>query len=164
MAKTPEGLLCQLWIALDACGDNLSDEEACIRRADFDGVREIERSLDWGQAVVFSSIKSLRAMIAENDLAPPAAAGADEWSEALDAYNQLRAASDLLPPEDPRADEAVDAYVAAMDHLVENVRAPSPEALAVKLELARDRWNGFSIPDEWLDAFAADLKHFGGEA
>jgi hypothetical protein len=98
------------------------------------------------------------------DVARAASEGDHDWTRALAEYTQLRAASDALRDCDPREDEALSPYNAAMDNLVENVRAPSPRALAIKLELARDRWEGFSLPNSWFDAFVADLKHIGGEA
>lgn len=86
---------------------------------------------------------------------------ASEWNRALAKYRALRKVSDDMPPDTEGEDAAVDAWCKAMDYLVEEIPAPSCEALACKLELARERWDGFTIPDAWHDAFLADLKRLG---
>ncbi|MEN2747791.1 hypothetical protein [Sphingomonas sp. T9W2] len=72
------------------------------------------------------------------------------------AYTDAFAYFEALPVGDDRENAALDRWIAAMDHLIENVPAPDGEALAVKIELAATR----DIPmyDEWIAAFAADAR------
>ncbi|PTR06448.1 MULTISPECIES: hypothetical protein [unclassified Novosphingobium] len=93
-------------------------------------------------------------------IAHPAANHA-AWDAALHDYQMKRQYSDSLPTTDPRADDAVDAYCIAMDHLVGDVPSPNANALLYKMELAKERWDGLGLPDEWLDAFMADLRLLG---
>ncbi|MDE1915018.1 MAG: hypothetical protein KGJ57_04965 [Sphingomonadales bacterium] len=84
-----------------------------------------------------------------------------DWNAALAEYEAARAWSDSLPEGHAQEDAAVDAYCDAMDHLVKGVRATSPEALSRKIELSKGRWESIAIPDEWLNAFQADLAAWG---
>lgn len=72
------------------------------------------------------------------------------------AYTDAFGYFEALPAGDVRENAALDTWIAAMDHLIENVPAPDGEALAVKIELAATR----DIPmcDEWVAAFAADAR------
>lgn len=72
------------------------------------------------------------------------------------AYTDAFAHFEAMPLGDDRENAALDKWVAAMDHLIENVPAPDGEALAIKIELAATR----DIPmyDEWIAAFAADAR------
>ena len=82
-----------------------------------------------------------------------------EWDAALRDYHQKKATAEQMGVTDEDGvDAAVDAYCMAMDHLVENVRAPSTDALIYKIELAKERWTDFAMPEEWLDAFTADIR------
>lgn len=82
------------------------------------------------------------------------------WRDALTDYEAKKAYWDRCDASrSPNCDKAGEIALSAQDHLVENVRAPNVEAAIFKMELAKERWEGFSIPDEWLDVFAADLRH-----
>lgn len=72
------------------------------------------------------------------------------------AYADAFAHFEALPVGDPGEGAALDAWIAAMDYLIENVPAPDGEALAVKIELATTR----DIPmyPEWIAAFTADAR------
>ncbi|RZF64002.1 hypothetical protein EWE75_13580 [Sphingomonas populi] len=84
---------------------------------------------------------------------------ASEWDAALSDYHQKKATAERMGATDEDGvDAAVDAYCMAMDHLVENVRAPTFAALTYKIELAKERWTDFPMPEEWLNAFAADIR------
>lgn len=78
------------------------------------------------------------------------------FEAAYKAYTDAFAYFEALPVGDDRENAALDTWIAAMDHLIENVPAPDGEALAVKIELAATR----DIPmyDEWIAAFAADAR------
>jgi len=96
----------------------------------------------------------------------PAPSPRADWDAALADMQEKKAAWDRWCAEDNNdlAVPACDAWAAAQDHLVEKVRAPDAEALVAKFEMARERWDGFTIPDEWLDAFAADALTLAGKA
>ena len=106
-------------------------------------------------------VRALPGMIAQR-LGPTSSDSA--WAAALAEYQRLREHSDVLPADHPDEDAAIDRYCEAMDHLVQDVRAPDADAIVTKIELARTRWDGFTIPDEWLDAIIADVRHIGGAA
>lgn len=78
------------------------------------------------------------------------------FEAAYRAYTDAFAHFEALPMGDPGEGAALDKWVGAMDHLIENVPAPDGEALAIKIELAATR----DIPmyDEWIAAFAADAR------
>lgn len=78
------------------------------------------------------------------------------WAEALADYEAKTAHAESLADNHPDCDRAVEARCAAMDHLVENVSAPNLHALAYKISLVDDRWEGFETPKAWLDAFVRD--------
>lgn len=78
------------------------------------------------------------------------------WDTARKGYDDARARFDALPIGTPDEDAACDVWVNAMDHLIANVPAPDGEALAIKIELAATR--DIQLPDEWLEAFAADAR------
>lgn len=80
------------------------------------------------------------------------------WVAALTDYEAKRAYSDGLPIGHADEDTSIDVYCAAQDYLVENVRAPNAEAVIFKIELAKQRWDGLGTPDDWLDAFVADIR------
>lgn len=81
------------------------------------------------------------------------------WEAALRDYQMKRRYCDSLHVDDLRSEAALDAYCIAMDHLVENVPAPNTDALLYKMELAKERWDGFSLPTEWMDAFMSDVRY-----
>ncbi len=66
-------------------------------------------------------------------------ATANAWGEAHANYLRLRANSDALPNSAPNLDEAVDAYLDAMDYLINEVPAPTAGAVAIKFDLALER-------------------------
>jgi hypothetical protein len=80
------------------------------------------------------------------------------WDEAFADYQAKRAFSDAMPLGTPNEDDAVDAYCRAMDHLIEEVPAPHTEALAIKIELAMERYERSCMPDEVLAAWLADAR------
>ncbi|KKC27317.1 hypothetical protein [Sphingomonas sp. SRS2] len=61
------------------------------------------------------------------------------FDHAYDAYRKLRAFSDAMADDDPQCDAAMDAYCVAMDHLIENVRAPDIASLRIKFNLIESR-------------------------
>lgn len=63
---------------------------------------------------------------------------------------------EALPMGDPTENAALDAWIEAMDHLIEKVPAPDGEALAIKIELAATR--GIEMYEDWIAAFAADAR------
>lgn len=83
------------------------------------------------------------------------------WSAALTTYQTKRAAADALPLGSPGEDEAVDAYCEAMDRLVD-LPAPDAAALSLKLDLTKNRWEDFSIPEEWWEALCVDIRRLTG--
>jgi hypothetical protein len=91
--------------------------------------------------------------------APAVPAAALDWTRALAHFRNLEAI-DVEGLPDPAASTVTEAMGAAMDHLV-GIPAPTADALILKIELARDRWDGFSVPDDWFDAFAADAAALG---
>ncbi len=84
------------------------------------------------------------------------------WQAALADYRAKQAALDESDEGDAATDRLVDIALEAMDHLVEHTPAPNAEALLCKMELSRKRWDGFSLPDEWLDAWMADVRRLMG--
>ncbi|MBN9146232.1 hypothetical protein J2X73_004472 [Novosphingobium sp. 1748] len=80
-----------------------------------------------------------------------------DWDSALAEYEAAQACSNALRKSDPLSDAARDACCEALDHLVENVRAPSLQALSYKIGLSQKHWETWGRPDEWLQAFQADL-------
>lgn len=80
------------------------------------------------------------------------------WSEALGDYRLKRAASDAIPVDGDGADEAVDEYCRAMDHLIEHVPAPDLPAVITKLELMTERFEGFEQPVITTTAVMNDLR------
>ncbi len=69
-----------------------------------------------------------------------------------------------MPLGHPDEDAAIEACCEAMDYLIEKVPSPDGQALALKIEIARPRCEGFGMFDEYLDAFAADARRLSGEA
>lgn len=87
----------------------------------------------------------------------------DTWGQAYAEYRHLRAVSDAIPLDDEGGDEAVEAYVQAMDHLLENVRAPDADSLQVKRQLAKERYDGggWHYPEQLIDALIEDARFIG---
>lgn len=79
------------------------------------------------------------------------------WDQALADYRTKRAFSDAMPLGTPNEDDAVDAFCRAMDHLIEKVPAPHAEALAIKLELVIERFDG-DLPTWAQTALLADAR------
>jgi hypothetical protein len=78
------------------------------------------------------------------------------WDVALADYRAKRSHSDAMPLGAPGEDDAVDAYCAAMDHLINKVPAPTLAAVVLKLELAVER----ETIDGYDEALLADLRRF----
>jgi len=87
-----------------------------------------------------------------------------KWEAALGRYQRLRARADRAPEGAPDIDALVEDYHIAMDHLVENVRAPDGDALIFKFDLAKERWEGFDLHDDWYEAFKKDVRYLCGHA
>lgn len=84
----------------------------------------------------------------------------DEFEAALCDYQTKRALSDAIPLGTAGEDEALETYCVAMDHLIEEVPAPTLAAVLTKFELARERGVGHNdglLPDH-RDALLADLQ------
>ena len=67
-AKTLEGVLAKLWVAISYCGDKLASEtdymvSDAILRADLDDVDAFRDHLDCGQEFLFHAIKNVTAMV-----------------------------------------------------------------------------------------------------
>lgn len=88
------------------------------------------------------------------DVTTPHPRGAFE--AAHKAYTEAFAYFEGLPMGDPGEAAALDAWIAAMDHVIANVPAPDGEALAVKIELAATR--DIEMYPEWIAAFTADAR------
>lgn len=111
------------------------------------------------QAMVAELLPYLHRFVATGSITDTSLQAA--WDEALRVYREARAVSDALPMDHPDEDAAVDRYCEAMDRLVQDVRAPNGAAFAIKLEFLRTRWDGFSLPEAWLNALMIDAKSFG---
>lgn len=83
------------------------------------------------------------------------------WNAAHQSYLDKRAHFEAMPIGTPEENGALDAWVAAMNHLIENVPAPDGEALAIKIELAATR--EIEMYPEWIAAFAADARRLYAE-
>jgi len=68
---------------------------------------------------------------------------------------------EALPVSDPGEAAALDAWLKAMDNVIENVPAPDGEALAVKIELAASR--EIEMYPQWIAAFTADARRLDAE-
>jgi len=80
------------------------------------------------------------------------------WAEALKEYEERREASDRMDIDSPGADDAMDAYCRAMDHLIDNVPAPNLQAVITKLELMRERFQDREYPEVTGTAVMKDLR------
>ncbi len=83
------------------------------------------------------------------------------WNTAHQAYLTARAYFEAIPIGTPSEDAALDVWVEAMNHLIENVPSPDGEALAIKIELAASR--EIELYDEWVAALAADARRLHAE-
>lgn len=88
----------------------------------------------------------------------PVAPVRPSWPSALSAYETARARSEAFPDEAEEAEDAVELWCAAQDHLVLEVPAPDGTAFLKKLDLTRERWTDFAIPNDWLDALRCDAE------
>jgi len=88
--------------------------------------------------------------------AEPVPAADTAWQGALNEYERLRAESDAMPLGTEGEDAAVDAYCAAMDHLIINVAAPDFSALRHKFDLAFGRSEDFG---SLAIGYAASIKN-----
>ena len=73
-----------------------------------------------------------------------------DWDEAHATFRSRRAFCDTLPSDHPKQDAAVDDYCTAMDHLILNVPSPNVEALRVKIELIRERYEHESLIEDLI--------------
>ncbi len=87
------------------------------------------------------------------------------WNDALAAYRSADALCEATPINDPEADVRTDACCAAMDHLIEKVRAPDLAALNIKLELAISRAECFEdvLFDDHARGIIADIRHLASK-
>lgn len=85
----------------------------------------------------------------------------EAWNTAHQAYLTARAYFEAIPIGTPSEDAALDVWVEAMNHLIENVPSPDGEALAIKIELAASR--EIELYDEWVAALAADARRLHAE-
>jgi hypothetical protein len=88
------------------------------------------------------------------------------WDEARAEYERLRAISDAMPLGSEGEDAAVDAYAAAMDHVINDVPAPDMAAVIWKFELGMGRARGFSdgLMEDHAEAIFGDLQRLAGAA
>lgn len=89
---------------------------------------------------------------------------ATSWEEALADYRQKRAASDAMPLGAEGEDEAIDAYCEALDYLVQNVPAPSAEALQIKMDLVEERYEGYDLDAKVWRALSDDVRQLRAPA
>lgn len=61
VAKTPEGVAIQLWVALYHVVSG-REHDAMITRGDLDGLARVDKELDWNGRFVISALRSLRSM------------------------------------------------------------------------------------------------------
>ena len=80
------------------------------------------------------------------------------WDTALAEYQRLRAISDAIPLGTPGEDEAVDTYAAVMDQLIITTPAPDFDAVLLKMDLAKERSEGFAHCEEYATAIRADVE------
>jgi hypothetical protein len=86
------------------------------------------------------------------------------WETALADYRAKLAYSDALPEGDSREDAACDQYCLAQDRLIDDVPAPGPRELAIKIEMALKRAEDFdaTIFDIHAKGIAADFHRLTG--
>ncbi|MDT9598541.1 hypothetical protein [Sphingosinicella rhizophila] len=114
---------------------------------------------------LMGAIATLPAAIAFDPPSAALATSTNQWDSALADYRAKRLYCDNLPYGHPNEDDAVDAYCAAMDILIEEVPAPTPEAWKLKVELALERYEGFELSERCGRAIIADgLRLMGREA
>lgn len=73
-------------------------------------------------------------------------------------YQRLRSISDAIPLGTPGEDDAVDTYVAVMDQLIITTPAPDFDAVLLKMDLAKERSEGFAHCEEYAAAIRADVE------
>lgn len=69
-ARTPQGVMAKLWIALAHTGpfcanDEIRAESDTIRRCDFEEVEAFEERLDFDQQIIFRAIRDIRGWTVE---------------------------------------------------------------------------------------------------
>jgi hypothetical protein len=86
------------------------------------------------------------------------------WDAAMSAYLAADHLCNVMLPDDPEADALVDACCAAMDHLIEQARAPDLSALRLKIDLAlgRAEWFEDVLFDDHARGIIADIKYLTG--
>lgn len=81
----------------------------------------------------------------------------------LPAHREAEAGGPWIPREiNAEIERLVALWLDAQDTLA---LTPSPTLAGViaKIEIARERWEGFEWPDDWVDAILADLRRIDGE-
>lgn len=115
--------------------------------------------------------EAIRADVERLTFARRAVAADEEWSKmrcdweaALSDYRAKLAISDAMPEGHQREDEAVDQYCEAQDYLIEQAAAPGPRELAIKIEMALKRAEGFVdiIFKDHAEGIAADFYRITG--
>ncbi|WP_156362100.1 hypothetical protein [Sphingomonas sp. Leaf208] len=83
------------------------------------------------------------------------------WDAAMGAYIAADHLCNVMLPDDPQADEKVDACCEAMDYLIEKVRAPNLAALSLKLDFAAGRAECFEdvLFGDHARGIVADIRH-----
>lgn len=86
------------------------------------------------------------------------------WAAALNDWEIKQAVIDAWPLGTEGEDDLLEAACGAMDHLIENVPAPGPDELALKLRLGLDRAADFveTLFDGHAEAIAADFARITG--
>lgn len=95
-----------------------------------------------------------------------AAPAATMWETALADYQAKRSHADAMPVGTDGEDEALEAYVQAMDYLIEQVPAQTLEQLHLKIDLARARSDGFEdlLFDDHAKGIVADVFRLCGRS
>lgn len=63
-AKTPRGVMLQLWCAMYHCVDDTENDEA-VNRGDFAALDNLDNDLNWSARLMLAALRSLQAMEAQ---------------------------------------------------------------------------------------------------
>jgi hypothetical protein len=173
-AKTPAGVALQLRADFDPNDTrwhNVTLYASAEERAAF--YRANLGELEYGEPTIAKAIIALEAMGPQPPALPvplPIVHPTDQpdgrpstWGEAYAEYRHARAVSEVTDADAPNADELVDAYCLAMDHLIEEVPAPGTAEVLCKLELALERSDAFGgLFPAHQEAILADLRRLSG--
>jgi hypothetical protein len=102
-----------------------------------------------------------KASLAPGRTIRPVSTPRDVWAAALADFQAKRAIVAALPAGSDDEDNCVAAENAAIDYLIEKVRAPDTAAMRFKSELIAERFDGFESPAEVFEALVADAIHLG---